>query len=86
MRSVHKSYNPKLWGQHAWNFLYYIAFSYPDNPTPVDKNHVKVFFTEIGSVLPCTICRQNFVDHLQQYPITDYVLNNKTNLITWLII
>lgn len=78
------NYNPKLWGKCGWEFIHYIALGYSNKPTDEDKSHYKNFMLELGFVLPCKECRQNFINHYNKYPITDY-LNNSTKLFEWVI-
>ena len=38
--------NPKIWGPCAWDFFYFIALSYPKDPTQEDKlKYKKYLFT-----------------------------------------
>ena len=78
------NYNPNLWGSSAWTFLMYIGMAYPDNPTDVDKEYMKLFLRSMGNVLPCEKCRVNFSNHLLKLPLNDYVLSNRYNLLDWL--
>ena len=74
--------HPSLWGNDAWEFFYYIALSYPKNPTPEEKDRYKNFFMLAGSVVPCAKCRKNFVKHFQELPIEEF-LDSSYNLFTW---
>ena len=76
---------PEVWGPHAWIFLHSVTLDYPDNPTIQDKHNMKIFINSLGNVLPCEKCRNNFKHHLKELPITDNVLESKTNLVNWLI-
>lgn len=76
--------NPSLWGPHSWKMLHYITMAYSDNPTNQDKNNMKNFFFSIKNVLPCEKCRVHFALNLEKYPLTDYVLSSRYNLINWL--
>ena len=77
--------SPSVWGPHGWKFMHYITFTYPVNPTLEDKENYRIFFEIIRKVLPCQSCRINYTMHLQKYPLTDYVLSTKKNLIEWLV-
>jgi FAD-linked sulfhydryl oxidase len=77
--------DPKIWGPSTWNFLYYVSLSYPDSPTLEDKKNTREFFKLVGKVLPCQTCRNNYYKHINQIPITNYVLSSRYNLINWLI-
>lgn len=77
--------DPKIWGQVGWDFLFYIALSYPDNPSLEEQNNMKNFLINMGKVLPCEKCRFNFSEHLKKYPINNLTLQNRNNLTNWLI-
>jgi len=74
--------NPKIWGRNTWDFFYYVALSYPKNPTQQDKIKFKNFYTLAGSIVPCKKCQDNFAKHLIQLPIDNY-LNSSYNLFSW---
>lgn len=76
---------PDIWGPHAWIFLHSIALDYPETPTELEKMNMKNFINSMGEVLPCKKCRLNFKKHLQTYPLTESIFNNKQNLIKWFI-
>ena len=77
--------NPNIWGPHAWIFLHSIILSYPNCPTTEDKKNIKSFFMNLGNILPCHECRNNYKKHLQKYELTDEILSSKKKLILWLI-
>lgn len=77
--------NPQIWGPHAWIFLHSITLSYPDHPTIQDKTNTKNFFISLKNILPCYKCRNNYLRHLDDYPLTDKILSSRQNLIKWLI-
>ena len=77
--------SPLVWGPSGWNFLHYITLAYPDNPTEVEKNNYKTFFTNIKNVLPCELCRTNYAIHLNKFPLTNEILSDKTKFINWCI-
>lgn len=76
--------NPKFWGDPAWTFLFCSAYSYPENPTAIDKKNFKKFFLGLGDVLPCYMCRNNFKSHISKYPLTEQVLDSRKNFVKWL--
>ena len=78
-------YNPKIWGPKGWFFLETIILSYPDNPCSNDKLIFKNFFNNLGDILPCTKCRINYKNHILNNPLNDKILNNKDNLINWIV-
>ena len=76
--------DPNVWGPHAWIFLHTITLTYPHKPTNQDKINYKNFFINLGKVLPCQHCSNNYNIHLNQLPI-DQFLTNKKSLVYWLI-
>ena len=76
--------NPKLWGKYFWGTLHFISLSYPNSPTEEDKTKIKQVILSIADVLPCVICREHFNELLKEFPLNDYVLQNKKNLVLWL--
>lgn len=77
--------NPKIWGPHAWFFLYSVALGYSDNPTEEEKLHIKNLYQSLPYTLPCDMCKKGLKDDLIKHPLTDDVLINKERLIRWLI-
>jgi hypothetical protein len=76
--------NQNIWGSHMWFSLHTITFNYPLNPTQEDINNYKNFFINLKHVIPCSICKKNYIRHLNELPI-DNVLNSKKKLVYWLI-
>jgi hypothetical protein len=52
--------SPKIWGCPLWFVLHAISFTYPVEPSPVDKEHYATFLLSLAHVLPCRTCRENF--------------------------
>jgi hypothetical protein len=77
--------SPDKWGNHTWKMMHYITYSYPDNPAPDNKRQVYDFFVSLQNLLPCEKCRVNYKIHLQEYPLTASILQDKRKLINWLI-
>ena len=78
-------FSPSEWGGPAWKFLYYVTLSYPENPTPSEKDNYKKFYLSLQSILPCEKCRVNFEEHISKFPITNY-LDNQETILDWLIL
>ena len=74
---------PEQWGPHGWKFIHFITLGYPDKPTKEDKNRYKNFFLSLADVIPCILCKNNYIRHLKIYPLTDYVLKTRINLMAW---
>lgn len=77
--------NPKIWGPKAWFFLESCIISYPNNPTNEDKQIYKNFLTSLVNILPCSKCRFNYKNHIKEFPLNDYYLEDKDKLLTWFI-
>ena len=77
--------NPIIWGKSAWIFLHSVTMAYPVCPTELDKRNMRTFFMSLQNILPCPTCKENFVKHMDQLPLTNNVLGSKEKLIKWLI-
>lgn len=77
--------NPKLWGPHAWYFLYSIALNYPDEPTNEDIYNTKSFFENLGNILPCLDCRKNYRANLKSAPLDNHILGSRNTLVKWVL-
>jgi hypothetical protein len=76
--------NQNVWGPHMWFTLHSITFNYPIKPTNDDKNNYKNFFIYLQNVIPCNICKKNYIRHLKEYPV-DNNLNSRVDLVKWMI-
>lgn len=74
---------PDTWGPHGWKFIHYITLGYPNKPTKSDKIKYKNFFLLLANVIPCILCRNNYKRHLEDYPLSNEVLQNKQSLMSW---
>ena len=52
------------WGPAFWTALHTAAYSYPREPSPSDKLHMKAFLIGVGGVLPCKTCCRHYSDFL----------------------
>jgi hypothetical protein len=66
-----------VWGPPFWHVLHSISFNYPINPTKEDKIHYRDFVLGLKYVLPCRICRENFVKNIKSLPLTMEVMKNR---------
>ena len=76
------NFNPKVWGNDAWTFLRYTALGFPDNANDEKKQHYKNLFETLAYTLPCEKCQVNYLNHLEKYPIENYLSDHK-KLFTW---
>jgi hypothetical protein len=71
------------WGPHGWRFFHYVTLGYPINPTNQDIKLYRKFFKLLGNILPCSICRDNYKDHIKDFPLTSSIMNDREKLIKW---
>jgi hypothetical protein len=76
--------NQNIWGPHLWFSLHTISFNYPLKPNFEDKQYYKDFFTNLQHVIPCSVCKKNYIRHLKEHPINNY-LDNRSTLVYWVI-
>lgn len=76
----------KIWGPPMWTTLHTISFSYPINPTDQDKKNYKQFFTLVGDMLPCILCKRSYKEFIKtgETRLDDDVMLNKDTLTKWL--
>ena len=84
-KDIRTDLNPEVWGPFGWFFSDSICLSYPNNPTQNEKQQYKNYFYALPYILPCTKCRKHFNQYITKYPLNDYVLNSKDNLIKWVL-
>lgn len=76
--------NQNVWGPHLWFSLHTISFTYPLKPKDIDKANYKSFFTELQHVLPCSVCKKNYMRHLKEFPVNEH-LNSRKDIVYWVI-
>jgi hypothetical protein len=76
--------DPAVWGPPTWFFLHSVTFTYPLQPTVEDKLRIKKFFNSLEYILPCSICRVHYSEHIRQYPIDEFI-HTREDLVHWLI-
>lgn len=78
----------KIWGPSLWMSLHCITFGYPKEPTPEHKEKYKMFFTLIGDVMPCGLCRESYKEFIStdDTKLTDDVFTNRETLTRWLFL
>lgn len=84
-KDIRTDLKPEIWGPHGWFLFDSICLSYPNNPTKSDKDQYKNFFYSLPHILPCSTCRNHFKEYIEKYPLNDYILQSKNNLITWIL-
>jgi hypothetical protein len=76
--------NQNIWGPHLWFSLHTISFAYPLKPTTTDIENCKNFFETLQNVIPCSVCKKNYIRHLKEYPINGH-LHTRKELVYWVI-
>jgi len=54
------------WGPSGWTFLHTASYAYPDTPTLSERQNMFKFLWYFARVIPCAICRTDFVQYLEQ--------------------
>jgi FAD-linked sulfhydryl oxidase len=76
---------PDIWGPKLWMSIHFIALAYPISPTEEHKKNYKTFYETLQYVLPCSLCANNYKEHLKIKPLNDSVLKDKESLVKWTI-
>ncbi len=72
--------SPTIWGPQGWHFIHATAATFPNEPTKADKENYSVFFNDLGNILPCELCRENFKEKLKKLPPP---LTNSEEMFKW---
>jgi hypothetical protein len=76
--------NQNIWGPHLWFSLHTMSFNYPLNPNYQDKKQYENFFISMQHVIPCPVCKKNYIRHIKEHPIEKF-LENRKSLVYWVI-
>jgi hypothetical protein len=77
-------FSPNVWGPFFWHTIHIVAIGYPKNPTYTDKKCAKEFYESLAFLLPCSVCREHYKEHLAENPLTPF-LDSRTDLIKWTV-
>lgn len=77
------NFNPEVWGPNGWFFLDTIVLSYPENPSEKHKKMFFNFFNNIGKMLPCKKCRDNYEIHINKKPLSNDIFESNKSLLSW---
>jgi hypothetical protein len=75
---------PKVWGKYIWTSIHILALGYPDKPSNEDIQNYKQFFLNFWKVIPCYKCSQNYLKHLEELPIDNFMTDN-LSLFKWTV-
>lgn len=78
------NFPPSVWGPFFWHTIHIVAMGYSKNPTYTDKKCAKEFYESLAFLIPCSVCREHYKEHLVSSPITTN-LDSRTDLINWTI-
>ena len=76
--------NQNIWGPHLWFSLHTISIVYPLKPTDNDKKDYMNFFINLKEVIPCSVCKKNYIRHLSEHPVDNF-LDSRKSLVYWVI-
>lgn len=71
-------------GTVFWHTIHIVALGYPKSPTYTDKKCAKEFYESLAYLLPCSICREHYREHLKNKPIATY-LDSREDLLKWTV-
>lgn len=77
--------DPQIWGKPAWTFFYSVVLGLPNQLSSEQSEIIKDFFTNVGKILPCFGCRNNYKRHIKKHPLTSEILKTKLSLFRWLV-
>lgn len=72
-----------IWGPHYWYVLHTIAYTYPINPTNVEKKKYYDFIQNLPLFIPDSEMRKQFIILLDQYPVSPY-LDTRITFMKWI--
>jgi hypothetical protein len=76
--------NTNIWGPSAWRLIHSVSFTYPKNPTLIDKQRYKSFFESLAFTLPCVVCQFHYKKELLQFDL-DRALRSREHLSRWAV-
>ena len=76
---------PDTWGPFFWHTIHIAALGYPQDPSYAQKRAAKEFFDSLKFMIPCAICREHYITHLEKYPISPH-LDRRSDLFRWTIL
>ena len=57
-------FNTNAFGPVAWHHLHTVGFSFPEDPSPAQKEDFARFLVYFTRTLPCSDCRANFEKYI----------------------
>jgi len=75
---------PSAWGPFFWHTMHIVALGYPTNPSYGHKKAAKEFIESFAFLIPCPICKEHFIEHLKESPISPF-LDRREDLFKWTV-
>jgi hypothetical protein len=76
---------PEVWGPFFWHTIHITALGYPLEPSYAHKKAAKEFFESLKVLIPCPICKDHYVEHMEKYPISPH-LDRRSDLFRWTVL
>ena len=76
-------FDPTIWGEHYWFFLFTVALSYPTTPNAVSKRKYYDLIQNLPLFIPDQQSSENFCKLINRYPITPY-LDSRDAFVKWI--
>ena len=76
---------PESWGPFFWHTIHIVALGYPMEPSHAHKKAAREFYEALKILIPCPICKDHYIQHLEKYPLTPH-LDRRTDLLRWTIL
>lgn len=73
-------FDKQSWGPKLWEVMHTFSYAYPENPSVIEKQSAKNFYSSIGNLIPCTHCSQHCLEYTKRNPPQ---VQNKQSLINW---
>lgn len=64
--------------------IHIVALGYSEQPTYAEKRAAKEFYEGLQFLLPCSICREHYREHITAQPVSPF-LDNRKSLFTWTV-
>ncbi|KAL4496025.1 hypothetical protein ABPG72_015447 [Tetrahymena utriculariae] len=77
--------HPRVWGDQWWLVIDMAIIHQPKFLSEEQMSDMKNFLLSMKSILPCTGCKQNFINNLKDKDLylTDDILRNRNELFLW---
>jgi len=77
--------DPKKWGRKGWSFIDSVIEGYDAKlPNKKEAQEMKKFLNSLGTMLPCSTCRESYRSYAKQNPISEHDLKNRTSVKKWI--